>query len=285
MIYIVVGVICFAIFCGLAVFIYGEFRSRFNASSYDNCSDEEFKNIYLDPNYLLKLHYLLHVSNEILKAAKVQYVATSGTLLSIFRTGFLTPWDDDGDLDVFKPDFEANRKFIEELLVKNDVYLNDPFWIANLQVYQLKMLDGHPMQRKYPSDREPFVDWVLFEQMNEEVAQSYPDHRSRKVFHFSSARERELFPREYLFEEELYPIQEKTLQVFSTETAKRLKIENPTVTLSVPNLPISILDRAYGKKEDLSMWKKCYLASSHQSMGLFVKPCKLTEQQVNQLFH
>lgn len=285
MLYIVLGVVCFAIFCGLAIFIHGQFESRFNSSSYDYCSDQDFEKIYLEPNYLLKLHYLLHVSNEILKATGVEYFATSGTLLSVFRTGFLTPWDDDGDLNVYKPDFEEKKEKIDQLLLKNRVYLNDAFWMANLQVYQLKMTDGNPMQEKFPSNREPFVDWILFEKMSDDVAKTYPDHRSRNVFHFSSERERNLFPRDFIFEEELYPIQEKSVKVFSDQMAKRLQLENPTVTLSVPHHSISVLNRTYGKEQDPMMWKKCFLASSHESMGLFVKPCKLTQQQVEKLLH
>jgi len=233
-IFIIVGVIAFVVFCGIAVFIYREFQSRFNGSAYETCTDEEFEHIHLEPNYLLKLHYLLHVSNEILKRAKVQYVTISGTLLSIFRTGFLTPWDDDGDLNVYKPDFQRNKLHIDQLMKQYGVYLNDPFWMAKLEIFQLKLVDGHPMQQKYPSEKEPFVDWVLYEKMTKEVSEQYQDHEGRAVYHFSSPRERELFPREFLFEDEIYPIEEAPLTAFSAATAKRLGVENPTVTLRVP---------------------------------------------------
>ncbi len=282
---VVVSIIAFVILCGIAVLMYREFQNRFSSSAYDMCSDKDFENVHLDPNYLLKLHYLLHVSNEILQKARVEYVAISGTLLSIFRTGFLTPWDDDGDLNVFKPDFEKNKSIIDRLLNEYGLYLKDPFWFASLEIFQLCFVDGHPMQRKYPSDCEPFVDWVLYKKMSNQVAETYDDHKDRDVYHFSSSRERDLFPKEYLFDNELYPIKEKSLTVFSETTAKRLNVENPTLTLKVPNNSIALLNRCYGKKEDKSMWKTCYLASSHHSMGLFVKPCKLTEEQVQKLLN
>jgi len=282
---VIVSIIAIVIFFGISVFIYKQFQCRFNSNDYAMCSDEDFDQVHLEPNYLIKLHYLLHISDKILKMAKVEYVAISGTLLSMFRTEFLTPWDDDGDLNVNKADFEQSKSKIDQLLQHFGLYLNDPFWFAKLEIFQLKMVDGHPLQAKYPSAREPFVDWVLYEKMTTEDAHGYENSNGRDVYHFSSPRERELFPREFLFSDELYPIRQKSLAVFSAAAAKRLGVENPTLSLDVPNNAISFLNRAYGAKNDKSMWRDCYLASSHQSMTLFVKPCKLTENQVQRLLN
>lgn len=284
-IFIIVGALAFSVLCGVAMFVYKQFQTRFTNGDYEFCTDEQYKHIHLEPNYLLKLHYLLHLSDKILKEANVEYVAISGTLLSIERTGFLTPWDDDGDLNVKKQDFVTHKKTLDKLLQKHHVYLKDPFWIANLEIFQLCFQYNHPILQKFPSESEPFVDWVLYEKMDEQTYRNdlVPADNEEPVYHFSSPRERELFPREFVYESELYPIKRAKLRVFNQSMAERLGLENPIVSLNVPHDSVALLNRTYGSKDDESSWKNCYLASSHRSVGLFVKPCKLTADQVKQL--
>jgi hypothetical protein len=259
---------------------YKAFQSRFIEKSYAFCTDEQFEHVKLEPNYLLKLHYLLHVSHAILTEANVPYVAVGGTLLAMQRDGYLTPWDDDGDLSVFKEEFTRQRAVVERLLRKHGLELRNPFWFANLEVFQLRLDSNHAMLREYPSESEPFVDWVLFDRMASEM--NHPK-TNEACYHHSSAGEREVFPHDVLYESELFPLCVRSLKAFSDKTARQLQLPNPVVQLVTPNNPDAYLNRCYGTKEMPEMWKSCYLASSHRSLGLFIKPCRLTAAQVNNM--
>lgn len=266
---------------GVALLLWKSFQSRFLKNQYDYCTDEQFEHVKLEPNYLLKLHYLLHASHRILSRAGVRYVAVGGTLLSMVRNGALTPWDDDGDLSVFKTDYLQNQQKINRLLTQYHLHLKDPFWLASLEVFQLRFDADHPLLRKYPSQDEPFVDWILFEQMSGE--QNHPES-GETCYHHSSAGERKVFPHDFIYENELFPLATRTLKAFSEKTAAALGIvDNPVVELTTPHNVLAYLNRCYGTKDEPEMWRSCYLASSHRSMGLFIKPCKLTAQQIEKL--
>lgn len=247
------------------------FQSRFNSKEYKLCSEQNFQHVRLESNFLLKLLHLLWVTDKIFTETSVRYCAIGGTLLSIERNGYLTPWDDDGDVCVFESDYKLRENDIKLLLDEHKVQLTDPFWFANLKVLQLRLIDDHPFQKKFPTDEQPFVDWMMFKP--ERIA------NGAVRMNFSSDDQKKLFPKSYLKLENLFPLRRKKLETFSAKVAVS-EDENFSVNLRVPNNPLPLLNRDYGTQEEPEKWRYCYLASSHRSAFLFVDPCQLTKQQI-----
>lgn len=267
--------VAFVAVVGLGVLAWNTFQSRFVSKNYAMCSDEQFLHVRLPPNYLLKLHHLLRISHEILTEANVRYISIGGTLLSMARDGYLTPWDDDGDLAIFENDYNENRAKIAELMKKHRVHLNDPFWLLDTGVFHLRLDDDHPLQSLYPSEDQPFVDWMLFKRHSGDINGENVNH----YYHYARPRQCKVFPIDYFTSEEMFPIQTMPLYAFSERMAKEHNLPNPRIELATPNGTMSSLNRSFGTAENPEMWRSCYLASSHRSAGLFIKPCKLTPEQ------
>ena len=260
---------------------FGQFKDRFISKSYNVCSDSDFQHVLLPSGFLIKLHYLLHIADEILTAANVRYFSIGGTLLSIERTGYLTPWDDDGDLGLLKEDFVANEKKIQTLIDQHRVYLRDPFKLADLGVFQLCLREDHPIHLEYPTDEQPFVDWMLYCCQN---MQQVRENGAEPIYNFASTRQQAIFPRSYILHSELFPLQRKPLKAFSDHRAAQSNASgaprNYETRLVTANKTLPMLAREYGKADAPDSWKTEFLASSHRSGYLFVKPCKLTREQV-----
>lgn len=276
----VIACVLTLIVSALCVFAWNTFQSRFTADEFSECTEEQFKHVRLEPNYLLKLAYLISISDKILREANVRYCAIGGVLLAVERTGYLTPWDDDGDLCVFQADFDAHQAKLQSLLRKHGVRLVDAFWPADLGVFQLHFNDDHPMHQTHPTDQQPFVDWMLYS------PEATNDGSVR--MNFTSPRQRVIFPNSFLRLSELFPLRRQTVSVFSKQTARQLAAQgyddaHQTVEFVTPNDIVSILNREYGTRHHPELWKTCFLASSHRSPELFIKACKLTEDQIKRL--
>lgn len=253
---LIAGLVVFGI---VALLLYEIFSIRFKREPYLICTDDQLHHVTLPPNFLLKIFHLLKISHEILSAVGVRYVACGGTLLSMIRSGYLTPWDDDGDLYVFKTDFDEKRDEIDKLLLKHKVCLNKTF--ALFDVVNLQFCDDNPLMQEFPSDGSPCVDWFMIDKMS--------DGR----YDFTSSVVRSIFPYDFMHESELFP--------FKTMTLRPNKTSEKSITLNVANKSVAILNRSYGTKENPELWKSCYLASSHRDPTLLFKPCQMSQKHID----
>jgi len=276
---VAISAVVVVLLTGLAVLVLQGLQSRFAQEKNSVCSTSQFAHVRLPPNYLIKLHYLLRISHDMFTKLGVRYVAIGGTLLSIVRDGHLTPWDDDGDLAVFADDYQKRRKELATEMAKNRVHLRDPFKVADLGVFQLVLDDDHPLNAQFPSEDKPFVDWMLIKKHKGDINGENVNH----YYHFASPRQCMLWPKDYHTPDEMFPLRSRPLKIFSDRTALRHNLHNSSVRLAVPNITVEPLNRSYGSKTDPEQWRTCYLASSHRSASLFVKPCQLTAEQKAQL--
>jgi len=286
-VHIVCAIVAMLIVIGVgAYFSVAALGTRFSAEkkTYSFCSEQDFEHVRLEPTFLLKLHHLLYVSDKILTEANVRYCAIGGTLLSMERSGYLTPWDDDGDLAVFESDLNARRTKVDALLKEHKVHLTEPFsFFANLGVFHLRLDDDHPLNKRWPSDDQPFVDWMLFAPLAGRVDSKYRE----PIHHFARKGERDIFPKSYITERQMFPLRRQPLKVFSDKQEAlldpELAVENCTLWLVSPANNAPLLTREYGTAAEPEMWRTCYLASSHRSALLFVKPCRLTDAQIEKM--
>lgn len=256
----VVGVICFGIIaCGLLEL----FGNRFVFTEYAMCSDEQMEHVKLPTNFLTKIFHLLKITNEILTTAGVRYVAIGGTLLSMVRTGYLTPWDDDGDVFIFKEDFDKKKDEIDALLREHKVYLQYTFGVFDS--LKLHLCDDNPIMQQYPSEESPIIDWLMIGKANDEANPMY-NYTSRVV--------QAIFPHDYIYASELFPFRKMLLSP--------TRNSSETIQLTVPNDSVSLLNRSYGTKTNPDGWRHCYLASSHRNPFLMVRPCQLSDKNIKQ---
>jgi hypothetical protein len=134
--------------------------------------------------------------------------------------------------------------------------------------------DDNPILEQYEcvDASELFVDWILCEKMQRTQDDNI---NNESVIQSSSRWNRHLFPRDYLYESEVFPIQIKPLSALPN---------GETINLCVPNNLEANLDRAYGKPDNPKFWRDCYLASSHRNVTLELHPCQLCKEQVKMLF-
>ena len=119
--------------------------------------------------YIYKLLYIL---DKILHQNNIEYWIDGGTLLGAVRHGGLIPWDDDGDIEIWKKD-EEKFKQLENIFASYDINLV-PVWFG----YKIFFNNGKPIEGytwKYP-----FIDIFIMEEKNGYVMYSYP--KAQNIF-------------------------------------------------------------------------------------------------------
>ncbi len=185
---------------------------------------------FIGKNYYKKLYKLLYFIHNIFIKFNIQYWAIAGTLIGAIRHKGIIPWDDDGDLAVWKSDIKkiSSKKVLNE------------FKKYGITVKHIHEWDGsHLIKIFYKSTDKssftlPFVDIFPMRLGSDKVEYSYKWAR-------------ELFPKEYFKLEELYPLK---LVHFGSQK------------ILVPNSKSSI-SRMYGKS-----WIKKGLVYQSHYLGL-----------------
>lgn len=180
--------------------------------------------IMTNTNILEKIRTMLHDINRVFKQYKLTYWIDGGTLLGAVRHQNIIPWDDDGDICIFKKDVGLLLQLESKL--NNLGYGLSKSWFG-YRIYPLNGIEVKKENRNWTwtIDVEeddyykfPFIDVFLVE------------HKDNK-YQFADENVRKMWPNYYHDENDLFPL-------------KNYKFD--TFELCGPKEPITYLNRAYG---------------------------------------
>lgn len=149
------------------------------------------KDFYLEPSFYKKLYKVATVVNNILVKNNIQYWTEAGTLLGVMRNKGIIPWDDDVDLKVWKKDWLRilSPEIVEQFAKKGYTVVKE----SRLQLIKVYPSNAKEFRKNYGF---PFVD--IFSVMRDR------DDPNKVVYTHKWARD--LWPRDYLFIDEMYPL-------------------------------------------------------------------------------
>ncbi len=146
--------------------------------------------------------------DKVLKDNNIDYFVVAGSLLGVLRHGEIIPWDDDIDIGIFEKDIEKY----------NNLHFNS-------FGYKTKPIDKDDYScGKVFLGRELYIDVFPFENI---------DH----IYRYKEDRARRLWPNEYFYKDELFPL---------------CRYKFGDISVSGANNPIPYCERAWGKDG----WKK-----------------------------
>ena len=187
----------------------------------NNQNDNNKKREIVKNSIDFSFHYLLFslFSNFIkeLDANKIDYFLIGGSLIGYFRhnQGFI-PWDDDIDIGILDKDKDKVYKIIENMHIKNDKF--------NLQ--------------------KSFVDKIVYGEFNNNPIQVdlffYKYFDNKKYYDFEHPRQRELWPGQHIFDNEIFPLQTVPFKLYLPDGNVYDQIN-----VKIPHKSIEYLDRCY----------------------------------------
>ena len=107
-----------------------------------NLSKPREKFTLTDEDTIKKLYQMLYDIDKILLKNNIKYYIDGGTLLGAVRHKGIIPWDDDGDLCIFKKDIKNFLDCRNELLEKG--YIITKYWAG----YKIFHKDGKEINYK-----------------------------------------------------------------------------------------------------------------------------------------
>jgi len=137
------------------------------------------------PSYSIERHQqcslkILKVFDKICREHNIPYFLTNGTLLGAVRHKGFIPWDDDMDVAMLRPDYEAFIKVIAN-------YLPEPYEFVGPSTS-----DKYPMELgKVIDGSTTLIERWSFNQLGGVYLDVWPldavsNHRWKRVFHFSA---------------------------------------------------------------------------------------------------
>lgn len=116
------------------------------------------------------LYELLRILDKVFKQNNLEYWIECGTFLGAIRHKSIIPWDDDGDVEIWKKDEEL-LKSLKSIFASYDVVLM-PTWFGYKIFFNYgKPIKGHKWL--YPS-----IDIFVMDEQNGKVIYSYPRAQS-----------------------------------------------------------------------------------------------------------
>jgi len=174
------------------------------------------------------LYKMLYDIDKILTKNGVIYYIDGGTLLGAVRHNGIIPWDDDGDICIFKKDINAFLKLKSEFL--NYGYKIEKYW-AGYKIYPINGKDiqyknanwdwydnGKTISIRKPTYKFPFVDVSVIS-------------KQKNKYHYHNNVVKTHWPKCFHYNKDLLNL-------------KRYKFND--YTLVGPNNPQPYLDRCYG---------------------------------------
>lgn len=118
------------------------------------------------PESVQYLYKLLYILDKVFHQNNLEYWMDGGTLLGAVRHKGIIPWDDDGDVQIWKKD-ETKLKQLKDVFLSYDVVLM-PTWFGYKIFYTYgKSIKGYKW--KYPA-----IDIFIMEEKNGRIVYSYP---------------------------------------------------------------------------------------------------------------
>jgi lipopolysaccharide cholinephosphotransferase len=135
-----------------------------NIDIFDNVDAAKFK--ITKPQAVIDIYKLLYILDKIFHQNKLEYWIEGGTMLGAVRHKGIIPWDDDGDVQIWKKDEERLKKLKDVFASYNIVLM--PIWFGYKIFFKNgKSITGYKWLY-------PFVDIFIMENKNGKVSYSYP---------------------------------------------------------------------------------------------------------------
>ncbi len=173
---------------------------------------------YINFSFHYKLFNLFELVTKKLDEKNVQYFLICGGLIGYFRhnQGFI-PWDDDVDIGVMEEDKRVFNDAMNELI--EEEHISFTINHNNLGIDKIYKMNTNTIQ----------IDVFYFKYFPKNDYYFYNDYKTRL-----------LWPKEYIFKDELYPL--KTINYILYDIfGEKFK----EITIKIPNASEDYLDRAY----------------------------------------
>jgi phosphorylcholine metabolism protein LicD len=180
-------------------------------------------------NYVF--HYQVYKLFELvirkLDKLNIKYFLIGGGLIGYFRHNQgLIPWDDDIDIAVIEDDREKLYNAINEIMKENN---NISFIINNDNLDLDKVVYGKM------NDNPIQLDIFYFKY--------FPDNQ---YYDFTSERTRNLWPNQYIYKDEIFPLESVSYYLYDI-----YGIKNDGIKIKIPNKSKKYLDRIYKNWETI----------------------------------
>jgi phosphorylcholine metabolism protein LicD len=170
------------------------------------------KSIFLTSKEIETFYDGMKKVDTVLQEHNIPYFVICGTLLGVARHQEIIPWDDDIDIAIFDKDV--------------DRFMSIDFSKYGYETYAINRDNENCCGKIFlDKDKKLWIDVFPFEKVDDKYR--YKEDRARKIW-----------PKEYLYEEELFPLK---------------KYKFGKIEVYCPNNIIPYCERAWGKNG----WKKC----------------------------
>lgn len=189
--------------------------------------------IKMDENTLIKIRQILKTVDRIFNDYDITYWAECGTLLGMIRHNNVIPWDDDGDISIFKKD---EQKFLYLIPIFKEIGYGVSEWWGGYKIYLLNGQNAQETRNGITYNyKYPFVDVFISD---------FHDHKN--TIKYTKPELKKLWPKEFHHTKDLFPLQRYKFHDFY---------------LWGPNNCKDYLNRAYGNDWD----KVGYLQYDHKN--------------------